>query len=199
MTMTIEQGWPRTSRAVIGAVLTLVVLAAGVSWFAFRATISDVIFGPSLTTPIQDRFGISLPSTRAGQAFTIGAMSVCLSSPGVATIDRVTATGATQGLSVAAFAVRPLSPNLYGAEPVTLAASGFGGGRQVRVLCTGNPGGEELAVQLDKTRSLDVRQSGLEVSWHSGRRSGTFTIPAHIVLCQGANQDTPRCDPMAQP
>ena len=135
-----------------------------------------------------------MPSTRAGQSFTIGGMPLCLSGAGSATIDRVEATGASQGLRVGGFAVRPLSAELYGAEPVALAASGFGGGHQVTDTCHDARGGDELAVQLDKTQPLDVRQSGLVVSWHSRHRLGTLTIPARIVLCQEADETIPQCD-----
>lgn len=196
MTVTTVPGRRGTRRAVVGLAAAMAVLAAGVGWFASRDSTRDGADGPRLTTPAKLPFGISLPSTRAGQPFAFGSMPVCLSSPGSVTIDRVTATDAIGGLTVDAFAVRPLSANMFGAEQVTLATSGFGGTHEVTGSCSGTPGGAELAVQLTKTSSGHARESGLAVSWHSGSRSGTTNIPAHIVLCQSANLDTPACKPL---
>lgn len=143
-------------------------------------------------------FGASLPSTRAGRPLSIGASVLCLSEPGVAYIDAITAVEPHQGLAVTDFRVRPIGGgDLFGAEEVPLDRSGFGGTRRVTTPCRGLSAGAELAVEFTKPVPGNARAKGVLVRWHSARRSGSFTIPIHIVLCEGPNQEVAQCDASA--
>ncbi len=179
---------PGLRLAAAGLVVALVVVVAGLTWSQFRER-----DGVSLTTPSDAAFGISLPSTNQNEPYTFGSIPVCLRGQGRAVIDRVETLGAQGGMKVDAFAVRPLSSNMFGAEQVALASTGFGSATEVTQDCATAPGGSELAVQLSKTANGNARTRSLLVSWHSDSESGEVTIPGHIVLCQGPDQDIPDC------
>lgn len=183
-----EQQRPGLRLAAIGAVVALAVVTSGLAWSQFRER-----DGVSLTTPSDAAFGISLPSTRQDEPYTFGSIPLCLRGQGRAVIDRVEPLGAQGGMKVDAFAVRPLSSNMLGAEQVALAATGFGSATEVTQDCATAPGGSELAIQLSKTANGNARTTSLLVAWHSDTESGEVTIPGHIVLCQGPNQDVPDC------
>ena len=72
------------------AAVLLVVLAAGTAWFLLRGA-GRADGGLRVTTPARAPFGISLPSTGAGQAYTFGSMPLCLTGAGAltATVDDV--------------------------------------------------------------------------------------------------------------
>jgi hypothetical protein len=139
-------------------------------------------------------FGASLPS-QAGRPLTLGAFPVCLTEPGVAFIDAVTVIEPQGGLSVTDYRVRPIRGQvMFGEDSVSLARSDFGGTRRVTTQCGGDLDGEELAVELTKALPVNARGRGLLVRWHAAHRRGSITMPIHVVLCEGPNQDVPECD-----
>jgi len=166
---------------------------AGLTWFVGAR---PALTGPHLTSPATAAFGISLPSTKAGQAYTFGSLPVCLDKPGTVAIDGITPVGAKGGLAVTAFAARLLSHELYGAEPVRLSSSGFGGSTTVDTTCDSSVGGAEVAVELVKSEATNARMDGITIAWHSSATSGEVTMPFHLVLCQSADQDVPECQSM---
>ena len=148
-----------------------------------------------LFSPASDSFGASLPSTRANQPYSFGSIPICVEGAGEVTIDRVTPINPQAGFRISAFATRPLSNNMIGALPTSLANSGFGGGPTVRERCsTGEfDAGSELAIETVKTDASNARADGLTIRWHTNEQSGELVIPFHIALCQGEDESVAAC------
>ena len=108
---------------------------------------------------------------------------LCLAGVDSAVVDSVTIESG-DGLTVTGFALRPMSREGLGAEPVALAETGFGTDRAVRGQCSAGTG-SELAVEFTKRTSGPARAEGLLVHWNGGGRSGTTPVPMEVVLCPG--------------
>lgn len=172
--------------------VSVVVLAALVA-FASSSTGTSVASGPHLTSPATAPFGISLPSTRSDQAYTVGGIPVCLDRPGNADIDGISLVAPKGGLTVSAFAARPLGTTLFGAENIELSRTGFDGRTTVSQSCGQSPGGAELAVEFRKTTNDNARADGILVKWHNNDAQGQVSIPLHIVFCEGPNENITAC------
>lgn len=148
-----------------------------------------------LSSPATAPFGASIPSTRANQPYSFGAIPVCVAGDGTITIDRVVPLNSQGGLEVTAFATRPLRRDLFGEEPVALSTSGFGGSAMVQGRCSTTPGGagSELAVELRKTAAGNARADGITIAWHGSAGNGKLLVPFHVVLCEGANENVAGC------
>lgn len=174
--------------AAAGTLLTLLVVLLVVRSHGTAPENSD-----ALTTPIDAPFGASLPSTKAGQAWTFGGMAFCLKIAGQAQIDSVTLTNPQGGIRISGFAVRPLTNNMFGAEPTSLKGSGFNGTNTVTSTCNEAPHGDELAIEVSKDRAADARADGFTVHWHDAGGNGQIQVPFHVVLCQGPDETVSSC------
>jgi hypothetical protein len=167
-----------------------VVLAAG-GWLAvassgWPSSGSDV----ALRFPGGQDFGISLPSTVADRPYSIGGIALCVNGASSVQVDEVLPAD-DDGIRVTDFAVGPLD-GTFGADQVTLEAAGFPDSRTVHGACADDQG-SQLGVQFSKPTAATARVDGLTVRWHSGEVSGTTTVPLHLVLCEGPDQDVPSC------
>jgi hypothetical protein len=151
-----------------------------------------------LTTPITLPFGASLPATTSARPYTFGSIPICLDKVGTVQIDSVAAVNSQGGLSVSGFAVRPLSPSLFGSQDRALVATGFNGTDAVSQTCRHPPGGADRGVESPKHRDTTARADGILVYWHNESERGEVEIPFHIVLCEGPDETIPTCQAFPQ-
>jgi hypothetical protein len=151
----------------------------------------------------------------AGQEWSFGAITLCVTAPDTAVVDSVALIEPTDGLRLNAFATRP-SPfstgqRGLGGEPVSLDtyAGGFVVGAQqtVTTVCPKEGeeqtwlGGSELGFQVSKSTDGLARSQGLEVTYEASGSKGTFKIPFGIALCAVGVRcaDTPGLGPPPMP
>jgi len=158
---------------------------------------------PKLSRPGGDSAGRAYAGIAAydNQPVSIGAMLICVTSPGRATITHVAIHGLVGNLRVDAFAVRPGQEGQLGNLYQTLDKEGGGfnpnGPQVVTEVCPSDPTGgtvenwAELAVQVTRTSGDIAGGPGVDVTYEAGGAEGTYTVPFGIELCASTCPDTP--------
>jgi hypothetical protein len=150
--------------------------------------------------PTDSTASVAMGNAAYGEPRSVGSMSLCLTSPGVATITRVALHEPTGDIRVDAFGVRP-NPFVGGLDavgtttvPLEEIGGGFelGGVQQVSEVCPTEAQG------ADPTYQSTLGEFAVQVSWASGDVSGgagldvtyeiagverTAVIPFGIWLC----------------
>jgi hypothetical protein len=161
---------------------------------------------PALRTPTDNKASVAMSNAAYGEPRSVGAMELCLTSPGSATITKVALHQPSGDIRVEAFGVRP-NPyvrglNGVGVQAIRLAEVGGGfdldGVQQVSEVC---PTEGQLA---DRDVGATLKEFAVQVSWSSGDVSGgtgldvtyeiegvhrTAAIPFGIWLCAGTCPD----------
>jgi hypothetical protein len=155
---------------------------------------------PALRTPTDNKTSVAMSNAAYGEPRSVGAMELCLTLPGTATITGVALHERTGDIRVEAFGLRP---NPYargldgvGAQAIPLAEIGggfdLGGVQRVSEVC---PSEGQLA---HPDAGATLKEFAVQVSWSSGDVSGgtgldvtyeiegvqrTAVIPFGIWLC----------------
>lgn len=161
---------------------------------------------PALRTPTDNKASVAMSNAAYGEPRSVGSITLCLMSPGRATITRVALHEPSGDIRVEAFGVRP-NPYLRGldgvgamAVPLAEIGGGFdlGGVQQVSEVC---PTEAQLA---DRDLGSMLSEFAVQVSWASGDVSGgtgldvtyeidgverTAVIPFGIWLCAATCPD----------
>jgi hypothetical protein len=189
-----------TSQAAQRVSLVLLVLLSGLGSAACgRAQ-------PALRVPTDNTASVAVSNVAYGEPRSVGSMSLCLTSPGIATITRVDLHRRSGDIRVEAFAVRPdpFARGLNGVgtdlRPLAEIGGGFdpGGIQTVSMVCPTE------AQRADPTYESTFDEFAVQVSWASGDVSGgtgldvtyriedverTAVIPFGIWLCAGTCPD----------
>jgi hypothetical protein len=157
---------------------------------------------PVLRAPTDNTASLSMSNAEFDMPLSVGSMSLCLTSPGTATITRVAMHEPTGDIRVEAFALRPdpytRGLNGVGAQKIPLAdvGGGFdpGGIQQVSVVCpteaqrsdpTFESTDDEFAVQVSWSSGDVSGGPGIEVTYEIDGTERTAVIPFGIWLCAG--------------
>jgi hypothetical protein len=138
--------------------------------------------------------GLVLGSMRTGEDGDVGAILVCLTQPGRATITAVRPVNPNGGLRVSRFAVR-LNPYLTGKEGLgggdgSLSAHGFGRDQVVEAKCGVRHGGavaDEIGLELSRPSSRDAAAAGLDIDYRLNGRRGRLWLTYALALCSDSS------------
>lgn len=186
------------SKNILGATLAaLGLLSAGCTGEAQSAGGDVVLQLPAGVHPA----GSGLPAPREAAPITIGAgATVCVSSPGAVTVERVRAEDPSDNFSIQGYALRPNPAQTekmqLGEIKGTLSDAGFDPGQhRVRAVCGSAPGaGYELAIQLARAGGGPATSKAFLVDWRSTTGEGSLRIPLAVVLCDARTAFPSRCD-----
>jgi len=155
---------------------------------------------PALRMPTDNAASIAMSNVAYGEPRSVGSMSLCLTSPGVATITRVGLHQPSGDIRVEAFALRPdpFARGLNGVGTDLRPLAEIGGGFDPRGLQTVRMVCPTEAQRADPTFESMLDEFAVQVSWASGDVSGgagldvayeitgverTAVIPFGIWLC----------------
>lgn len=201
-----------TSRSARPVALAVAVLAAvvltgtGVAWWC----VAHGRAAPHPVLRLQMKEGETVQERtlgwRADEPASIGAMTVCLSSPGTARITGIDPIAPIGQMHVIDWGVRP-NPSarhqleLGGPFPTYLNEGhdkgGLDSGRfdirgPVTAVCGGPEAGDELGITYMKPTDADGATGGLVIHYEAGGGTGTVTVPIDEVMCGTSPKADPR-------
>ncbi|HET6380165.1 MAG TPA: hypothetical protein VFH63_03910 [candidate division Zixibacteria bacterium] len=137
--------------------------------------IAATMLGPELHAPTDATARVAMSDVPHDQPRSVGSMSLCLTSPGTATITRVALRQPTGDIRVDAFAVRP-SPFARGLDGVGTTREPSpdwrrfdpGAVQQVSLVCPTEAQLRDETINL----GLILNEFAVQVAWSSGDVSG---------------------------
>lgn len=161
---------------------------------------------PTLRVPGQTKpYAVSIRDTRANDPYSFGAMEVCLSRAGHATLTAVHLEGGSGTLVLESYALRPVASDHEelgdGAGPLT-NWTGFhpGGGQALDGVCsdtsaTASDHTQELGLQLSRIGDASASSMTLRLTYDNGSGARDLQLAYAFTLCAPADSSTPACRP----
>lgn len=199
-----------TGVAACGLTLALLVLVAGC---ADASSEENPRIGPR-----SDGWaGASVGDRRAEEPYSFfGAANLCIDRPGSVIVTEVTMEHTEGGLTIDAFASRPIIPGMEFPQPETFTETlwelGFQpGSTRIETVCphdSGGPSDDELArlttepvfrgfthlgIQFSKPTDETARGAIIRITYQSGDATYVHRIGFELVLCKGES-DSAECD-----
>jgi hypothetical protein len=189
--------WTRRGRLTVAAVVAVLVGVGAAWWCVAHRQAAQ----PHPVLRLQMKEGETVQERtlgwRADEPASIGAMTVCLSSPGTARITGIDPIAPIGGMHVIDWGVRP-NPSarhlfqLGGPFPAYLNEVHDKGGADsgwfdirgaVTAVCGGPEAGDELGITYMKPTDVDGATGGLVIHYEAGGGTGTVTVPIDEVMC----------------
>ena len=167
---------------------------------AVRAAYPQIYAGDSAA-------GVIYHDVPAGQATTVGDLTICLDRAGTVTIERVESREAFGGLQLEQYGALPMNdPKLLGFTdkhaPIADLVPGFTQARHLEGTCpdmsgstTASPSAKPYLLLLQYTRPTDqsAGNSGIVIWYRSAGAVRSIFVDWWILLCDPQDKATPRC------
>jgi hypothetical protein len=169
-------------------VLAFVVAHRSTTPPAPNASVPKLYYNPSAA------YGIAMPYEGDG-AWSFGALPLCLTAPGKATVTSIHPLGGNSQLKPLAFAVRPMPQNSVGAIRGPLTKLGFPVDAIVTRTCTSGAV-DELGSTFIRTGPQDGTFSRLRIDYTSAGKDFSLFVPWGLKLCGPAKTTDEACGPV---